>query len=109
MKHGSAIEDAFDLSPEEEADLQASIAEADAGLLVPFEDVLRRMHDVSSSTTIGGLMSQQPLETEEEVELSPEELAEVNAGIEEAERGEGMDTFEFLTQLREGTWRDGSA
>ncbi|MEA2416356.1 MAG: hypothetical protein QOI58_3013 [Thermoanaerobaculia bacterium] len=54
-------------------------------------------------------MSQQPLETEEEVELSPEELAEVNAGIEEAERGEGMDTFEFLKQLREGTWRDGSA
>ncbi|HEV7427151.1 MAG TPA: hypothetical protein VGQ46_12355 [Thermoanaerobaculia bacterium] len=39
------------------------------------------------------------IETKEEVELSPEELAEVNAGIEEAERGEGMDTFEFLKQL----------
>lgn len=46
---------------------------------------------------------------EEEVALSPEELAEVNAGIEEAERGEGMDAFEFLKQLREGTWRDESA
>jgi len=49
MKHKPAgrIEDTFDLSPEEEADLQAAIAEADAGLLVPLEDVLRRMHDVS--------------------------------------------------------------
>jgi predicted transcriptional regulator len=111
MKHDDAgrIEETFELSPEEEAELEAAIAEADAGLLVPFEDVLRRLHDVSLTHNIGGLMSQQPLETEEEVELSPEELAEVNAGIEEAERGEGMDTFEFLKQLREGTWRDGSA
>jgi hypothetical protein len=51
----------------------------------------------------------QPIETEEEVDVSPEELAELNAGIEEAERGEGMDGFEFLKQLREGTWRDGSS
>jgi hypothetical protein len=42
------IEDTFDLSPEEEADLEAAIAEADAGLLVPLEDVLRRMRDLSS-------------------------------------------------------------
>lgn len=111
QRSGGRIEDTFDLSPEEEADLEAAIAEADAGLLVPFEDVRRRMHDVSLSLAhnTGGLMSQQPLETEEEVELSPEELAEVNAGIEEAERGEGMDGFEFLKQLREGTWRDGSS
>jgi len=54
-------------------------------------------------------VTQHPLGTDEEVELSPEELAEVNAGIEEAERGEGMDAFEFLEQLREGTWRDGSS
>jgi predicted transcriptional regulator len=54
-------------------------------------------------------MSQNPIHIEEEVELSSEELAEVNAGIEEAERGEGMDTREFLKQLREGTWRDRSA
>jgi len=54
-------------------------------------------------------MTQHPIETEEEVELSPEELAEVNAGIEEGERGEGMDAFEFLKQLRDGTWRDGSS
>jgi predicted transcriptional regulator len=49
MKHDftGRIEDVFELSPEEEADLEAAIAEADAGLLVPFEDVLRRMHDVS--------------------------------------------------------------
>jgi predicted transcriptional regulator len=53
-------------------------------------------------------MSQQPIHIEEEVELSPEELAEVNAGLDEAERGEGTDTFEFLKQLREGTWREGS-
>ncbi|HXA15556.1 MAG TPA: hypothetical protein VN380_01080 [Thermoanaerobaculia bacterium] len=45
----------------------------------------------------------------EELELTPEELAEVNAGIEEAERGEGMDGFEFLKQLRDGTWRDESS
>ncbi len=43
---------------------------------------------------------------EQEVEVSADELAEINAGIEEAERGEGMDSFEFLKQLREGTWRD---
>ena len=35
----------FDLSPEGEADLEAAIAEADAGLLVPVEEVLRRMHE----------------------------------------------------------------
>jgi predicted transcriptional regulator len=51
-------------------------------------------------------MKQRPTQAEEEVDLSPEELAEVNAGIEEAERGEGMDGFEFLKQLREGTWRE---
>lgn len=49
------------------------------------------------------------IETEEQVELSAEELAEINAGIEEAERGEGTDGFEFLKQLREGTWRDESS
>jgi predicted transcriptional regulator len=51
MKHQPAIriEDTFDLSPEEEADLEAAIAEADAGLLVPLEEVLRRMHDVSAA------------------------------------------------------------
>ena len=48
-----------------------------------------------------------PAETEEEVEVSPEELTELNAAIEEAERGEGSDGFEFLKQLREGTWREG--
>jgi hypothetical protein len=51
-------------------------------------------------------MKQQPVETEEEVELSPEELADLDAAMEEAERGEGMDAFEFLRQLRAGTWRD---
>jgi hypothetical protein len=51
-------------------------------------------------------MKRQPVETEEEVELSPEELADLDAAMEEAERGEGMDAFEFLRQLRAGTWRD---
>ena len=54
-------------------------------------------------------MSQHPIETDEGVDVSPEELVELNAAIEEAERGEGMDGFEFLKQLREGTWRDGSS
>jgi predicted transcriptional regulator len=54
-------------------------------------------------------MREPAIYTEEEVELSPEELAEVNAGIEEAERGEGMEAFEFLRQLRDGTWRDPAA
>jgi len=53
-------------------------------------------------------MNEQPIDSEEEVELSPEELAEVNAAIAEAEDGKGMDGFEFLKQLREGTWRDNS-
>jgi hypothetical protein len=35
----------FDLSPEEEADLDAAIAEADAGLLIPLDEVLRRMRE----------------------------------------------------------------
>ena len=35
----------------------------------------------------------------------PELLAELDAAMEEAERGEGMDAFEFLKQLRDGTWR----
>jgi hypothetical protein len=51
-------------------------------------------------------MKQRPVETEEEVELLPEELADLDAAIEEAERGEGTDAFEFLRQLRAGTWRD---
>jgi plasmid stabilization system protein ParE len=42
----------------------------------------------------------------EEAELSPEELADLDAAMDEAERGEGMDAFEFLRQLRAGTWRD---
>ena len=43
-EHAIEIEDTFDLSPEEEADLEAAIAEADAGLLTPWEEVRRRMH-----------------------------------------------------------------
>jgi hypothetical protein len=35
----------------------------------------------------------------------PELLAELDAAMEEAERGEGMDAFEFLEQLRDGTRR----
>jgi predicted transcriptional regulator len=44
-EHAIDVENTFDLSPEEEADLEAAIAEADAGLLVPLEEVLRRMHE----------------------------------------------------------------
>lgn len=46
--HAITTENVFDLSPEEEADLEAAIAEADAGLLVPLEEVLRRMHEKSA-------------------------------------------------------------
>ena len=48
-EHATQIEDSFDLSPEEEADLEAAIAEADAGLLVPLEDVLRHMRETSET------------------------------------------------------------
>ena len=48
----------------------------------------------------------EPFDAEEEVELTPEELADLDAAIEEAERGEGMDAFEFLRQLRAGIWCD---
>jgi plasmid stabilization system protein ParE len=51
-------------------------------------------------------MNQPGVDAEEDVELSPEERADLDAGMEEAERGEGMDAFEFLRQLRAGTWRD---
>jgi len=47
--NASRIEDTFELSAEEEADLEVAIAEADAGLLVPWEDVLRRMRDTSEA------------------------------------------------------------
>ncbi|MEA2239390.1 MAG: hypothetical protein QOC81_4114 [Thermoanaerobaculia bacterium] len=43
------VENTFDLSPEEEADLEAAIAEADAGLLIPLDEVLRRMHETSEA------------------------------------------------------------
>lgn len=43
------IEDEFDLSSEEEADLETAIAEADAGLLIPAETVLRRMRTSEAS------------------------------------------------------------
>jgi len=48
-EHAINIESTFELSPEEEADLEAAIAEADAGLLVPLEDVLRRMRETSEA------------------------------------------------------------
>ena len=48
-------------------------------------------------------MKQRLGEFEEVVDLPPEEMAELNAAIEEAERGEGMDAFEFLKQLRDGS------
>jgi len=53
-------------------------------------------------------MSERPIEIEEEgIDIEdPELLAELDAAMEEVERGEGMDGFEFLKQLREGTWRD---
>ena len=44
-EHAINVENTFDLSPEEEGDLEAAIAEADAGLLTPLEEVLRRMHE----------------------------------------------------------------
>lgn len=46
----SRIEDTFELSPEEEADLDAAIAEADAGLLIPLDEVLRRMCENDAGT-----------------------------------------------------------
>jgi hypothetical protein len=51
-------------------------------------------------------MAELPIE-EEGVEIDdPELLAELDAAMEEVERGEGTDAFEFLKQLRDGTWRD---
>ena len=40
----------FELSPEAEADLETAISEADAGLLVPVEEVLRRMRENDAGT-----------------------------------------------------------
>jgi predicted transcriptional regulator len=44
-EHAIDIENTFELSPEEEADLEAAIAEADAGFLIPAEEVLRKMRE----------------------------------------------------------------
>jgi len=53
-------------------------------------------------------MSERPIGIEREgIDIAdPDLLADLDAAMEEAERGEGMDAFEFLKQLREGTWRD---
>jgi hypothetical protein len=53
-------------------------------------------------------MANVPLDhRDDEIEIDdPELLEELDAAMEEAERGEGMDAFEFLRQLREGTWRE---
>ena len=51
-------------------------------------------------------MAELPIE-QEGVEIDdPELLAELDAAMEEVERGEGVDAFDFLRQLRDGTWRD---
>lgn len=54
------------------------------------------------------VMSERGIETEQdEIDIEdPELLADLDAAMEEAERGEGTDAFEFLRQLRYGTWRD---
>lgn len=39
------VEKTFDLSHEEEADLEAAITEADAGILIHAEEVLRKMRE----------------------------------------------------------------
>jgi predicted transcriptional regulator len=75
------IEDRFDLTPEEEADLEAAIAEADAGILMPLEEVLRRMH-------------------EDSYELTPEQEDGLEQSIEEIERGEFVTGAELLDELR---------
>ncbi len=75
------IEDGFDLTPEEEADLEAAIAEADAGMLTPLEQVLRRMH-------------------EDSYELTPEQEDALEQSIEEIERGKFVTAGELLDELR---------
>jgi len=49
-EHAIDVENTFDLSPEEEADLEAAIAEADAGWLIPADEVLRRMRVEDTGT-----------------------------------------------------------
>jgi predicted transcriptional regulator len=47
-------------------------------------------------------MKQQPAEIEEKVELTPEELAELDDRIAAVERGEFVDGDEVLRRLRSG-------
>jgi len=47
-------------------------------------------------------MKQQPVETEEEVELTPEEIAELDDRADAVERGEYVDGDEVLRRLRTG-------
>jgi hypothetical protein len=58
--------------------------------------------EVVDRGTIGDVMKQQPSEIEEVVELTPEEIAELDDRAEAVERGEYVDGDEVLRRLRTG-------
>ena len=47
-------------------------------------------------------MKQEPVETEEEIELTPEEIAELDDRADAVERGEYVDGDEVIRRLRTG-------
>src|SRR4051794_21261571 len=71
-----------------------------------FEKARSRVTSIHVPRYSCDVMNETQLDAEEDLDMSPEELADLDAALEEADRGEGMDAFEFLRQLRAGTWRD---
>jgi predicted transcriptional regulator len=76
------------LTPEEQAEIDAAIAEPDLGGGVPAEEVLREIR----MRTRG--------DVDDEYELTEEQEAEIEASISEIERGEWVDGDEIIRELR---------
>jgi predicted transcriptional regulator len=76
------------LMPEEQAEIDAAIAEADRGGGVPAEEVLRELR----IRTRRGV--------DDEYELTEEQEAEIEASIAEIERGEYVDGDKIIRELR---------
>ena len=74
-------------TPEEQAEIDAAIAEADLGGGVPAEEVLREL-------------SIRRRRTDEEYIPTPEEEAELEAGFDEIERGEYVTLDEVMREVR---------
>jgi predicted transcriptional regulator len=76
------VEETYDLTEEQEAFIEASIAEIERGEYVTLEDFMREVRAVRAA------------------ELGPEEAAEIDAAMAEADLGGGVPADEVLRELR---------